>query len=70
MPSECSCSSYYSNAVLLLSVAQGHASSSFPGSGIFTVVSCLPIVVIWSSCEETEVKNDLCCHLDDLTPSL
>lgn len=53
-----------------VSVAQGHASSSFPGSDIFTVVSCLSIVVIWSSCEETEVKNDLCCHLDDLTPSL
>ena len=34
-----------------ISVVQKVTSASLPGSGIFTVVSCLWIVASWSSCE-------------------
>lgn len=52
-----------------VSAVQGPASASSPGSGIFTMVSCLWKVASCSSCEGTEVRNDLYCHPDSVTTS-
>lgn len=38
--------------------------------GLSTMISCLFIVAIWSSCEGTKVENSVFGHLDDVTPSL
>lgn len=47
----------------------GASSASPPGSGVFTMVSVYGGLLVGGAGKGTEVRNDLCCHLDYITSS-
>ena len=66
MQSECSCSSYPSQSLWSKGVLQPH----FHGLGVLQWCLVYGQLLVGLLMRETEVGNNLCCHLDNVTPFL